>query len=540
MVRGFPQEVFAGAPRNLAGLYRQAMDHADAVMVVQDGRSLTYGEAFAQAGALAHALKTQFGVRAGTKVAVVMSNRIEWIISTLAITAIGGVAALVNSRGVADEMLRAIATAQCDLAIIDAERAAIIAGVLPDPEWPRIVVGDAPLREGKDADYAALTVPHAGIAFAPEDCDPDAGGIVLFTSGTTGFPKAALLSHGALAHSVAVACFMGLVQDARYEEETGEILPAERRSMITPAVILGPMFHLSGIMPIFRAISLGTTIHIMTKWNVDIAFDMVETVGMSRLSFVPAMLWDMLRSPRATPETLGKVAYMANGAAALNPTLLAEIRKRMPNCLLSNTYGQTETTAWTCSISGAAYLANPGSCGWPAPGIRLSVRRDDGTEAEVGEAGELWVSSPGLMTEYLGDPKSTAETLQKGWLASGDVAIIDEAGIVTIVDRKKNMVISGGENIYCAEVERVLADHPAVRDCIAYGLPDERLGERLAAHVVISPDATVGEDDIKAHCRDHLAIYKVPRVVVLSHEALPRTASGKVDRGKFLKQIKPA
>ena len=368
--------------------------------------------------------------------------------------------------------------------------------------------------------------------------NPEDGGIVLFTSGTTGFPKGALLSHGALAHSVSIAAFMGLVQDARYEEETGVVLPEGSRSMATPAVILGPMFHLSGIMPIFRAISLGTTIHIMTKWNVDIAFDMIETVGMSRLSFVPAMLWDMLRSPRATPEMLGKVAYMANGAAALNPSLLAEIRKRMPNCLLSNTYGQTETTAWTCSISGAAYLANPGSCGWAAPSVQVSIRRDDGSEADIGEAGELWVSSAGLMTEYLGDAKATAETLQGGWLASGDVAIIDKQGLVTIVDRKKNMVISGGENIYCAEVERVLADHPEVRDCIAYGLPDERLGERLAAHVVVAEGATVSEDDIKAHCRDHLAIYKVPRVVVIAHDPLPRTASGKVDRGTFLRHLK--
>ncbi|MBV1687881.1 AMP-binding protein [Novosphingobium sp. G106] len=364
---------------------------------------------------------------------------------------------------------------------------------------------------------------------------PEDGGIILFTSGTTGFPKGALLSHGALAHSVSIACFMGLVQDARYEEETGVVLPAERRSMATPAVILGPMFHLSGIMPIFRAISLGTTIHIMSKWNVDIAFDTIENVGMSRLSFVPAMLWDMLRSPRATPEMLGKVAYMANGAAALNPTLLEEIRARMPNCLLSNTYGQTETTAWTCSISGRAYLDNPASCGWAAPTIHASVRRDDGSEAAIGEAGELWVSSAGLMSEYVGDAKSTSETLQDGWLASGDVATVDAQGIFTIVDRKKNMIISGGENIYCAEVERVLADHPAVRDCIAYGESDVRLGERLVATVVVSPQATVTEDDIKAHCREHLAIYKVPRSVLLSADPLPRTASGKVDRGKFLK-----
>jgi acyl-CoA synthetase (AMP-forming)/AMP-acid ligase II len=259
---------------------------------------------------------------------------------------------------------------------------------------------------------------------------------------------------------------------------------------------------------------------------------------MSRLSFVPAMLWDMLRSPRATPELLGKVAYMANGAAALNPALLAEIRQRMPNCLLSNTYGQTETTAWTCSISGAAYLANPSSCGWPAPSIQVAIRRDDGSAVDIGEAGELWVSSAGLMTEYLGDIESTAETLQGGWLASGDVAIMDEGGIVTIVDRKKNMVISGGENIYCAEVERVLADHPQVRDCIAYGVPDERLGERLAAHIVVAENADVSEDAIKAHCRDHLAIYKVPRIVALSTDPLPRTASGKVDRGTFLRQMR--
>ena len=540
LVAGYPQQLFKGAARNLAGVYHQAMAFGDRLMVVQDDVRLTYGEAFAKAAALAETLRDRFGVTKGTKVAVVMGNRAEWIVSVLAITAVGGVAALVNSRGVAEEMLRAIATASCELAILDADRDNLITAEMPNPVWPRIVVGAplVPLRANKDADYTELTAPRPGVAFQPESMEPEAGGIVLFTSGTTGFPKAALLSHRALAHSVALACFMGLLQDVRYEEETGVVLPPERRSMATPAVILGPMFHLSGIMPIFRAISLGTTIHIMTKWNVDIAFDTIENVGMSRLSFVPAMLWDMLRSPRATPEMLGKVAYMANGAASLNPTLLAEIRKRMPNCLMSNTYGQTETTAWTCTISGSAYLANPASCGWPAPTVQVQIRRDDGSLADAGESGELWVSSPGLLTEYLGDPKATAETLVDGWLASGDVAIMDEAGIVTIVDRKKNMVISGGENIYCAEVERVLSDHPQVRDCIAYGRPDERLGEWLVATVVVTPDADVTEADIKAHCREHLAIYKVPRVVTVTYHPLPRTASGKVDRGKYLKQVR--
>jgi long-chain acyl-CoA synthetase len=524
-VAGSAQQVFAGAPRSLAGLYRQAMQFGDRTMIVQDELQLTYGEVFARAAALASALQTEFAVKRGTKVAVVMSNRAEWIVSVLAITAAGGIAALVNSRGVAEEMLRAIATAECDLSICDERCAELIGEGL---QGLRIVIG---------GDFEQLSTQIPGLAFTPEEMDSEDGGIVLFTSGTTGFPKAALLSHGALAHSVSIAAFMGTLQDLRYEQENGAALPEERRSMATPAVILGPMFHLSGIMPIFRAISLGTTIHIMSKWNVDIACDMIERVGMSRLSFVPAMLWDLLRSPRATPALLGKVAYMANGAAALNPALLAEIRARMPHCLLSNTYGQTETTAWTCSISGQPYLDKPGSCGWAAPSVQVQVRRDDGSATEVGEAGELWVSSAGLLSEYVGDPAATAEALQDGWLASGDVGFVDAQGIFTIVDRKKNMVISGGENIYCAEVERVLAEHPQVSDCIAYGLPDERLGERLAATVVIAVGETLTGDDVKSHCKAHLAIYKVPREVSVTTQPLPRTASGKVDRGSFLKHF---
>ncbi len=539
-VAGRKHEVFKGAPRNLAGIFRQGMAFGDRTMIVHEGTRFTYAEGFAQAAALAKALKEEFGVGIGTKVAVVTSNRPECIISTLAITSIGGIAALVNSRGVAEEMLRAISKVGCTLAILDAERDDIISAECPDPEWPRIVIGNPenPLRQGRDADFAALSVPQDGVEFEPMELAPEEGGIILYTSGTTGFPKGALLSHGALAHSITVACFMGTLQDVRYEEESGEKLPEDRRAMVTPAVILGPMFHLAGIMPILRAISLGTTIHIMGKWNTEVAFDMIEKVGMTRLAFVPAMLFDMFKSPRATPEMLANVRYMANGAAPLNLELVDEIRQRMPGCQLSNGYGQTEATAWSCGISGDIYLENPSSCGFAAPTARVVLRRDDGTEADIGEPGELWVSSAMLMNEYVGDPEATAETLQDGWLASGDIATVNEQGLFTIVDRKKNMVISGGENIYCAEVERVLGSHPAVREAIAYGKPDDRLGEILVATCVVEPGAQPTNEEVKAFCKEHLAIYKVPRQVDFRDDPLPRTASGKVDRGKFLKSVR--
>ncbi|MCB2059422.1 MAG: acyl--CoA ligase, partial [Novosphingobium sp.] len=512
-VAGHPRKVFKGAPRNLAGLYRLAEPFADRVLVVQDGTRITFAEGFARAASLAKHLREDFGVKEGTVVAVVTSNRWEWVIALLAITAAGGVAALVNSRGVAEEMLRAMDTVSCELAIIDAERADIIAAERPDPEWPRILIGtpQAPLREGRDADFAALSAPRPSVEFEPLELDSSAGAVILFTSGTTGFPKGALISHGAIAHSATLSRFMGALQDRRYEEETGETLPDDRRSMATPLVILGPMFHLGGLVPAFRAVSVGTTIHIMSKWNADIAFEMIETIGMSRLSFVPAMLWDMFRSPRATPETLGAICYMMNGAAPLNPELVAEIRKRMPNCLIATTYGQTEDTAWTTSNSGRTYIENPDTVGWACPTIDVAIRRDDGSEADVGEPGEVWVASACLMNEYYNNPEATREALRDGWLASGDIGVFDEKGLLRIVDRKKNMVISGGENIYCAEVERVLGDIPGVREAIAYGKPDERLGERLAATVVTESGAAMTDQEVKDHCKQHLAIYKVPR-----------------------------
>jgi len=540
LVFGRPQQVFKGAPRTLAAIYRQAARFAARPMIVQDGVELTFEGAFARAAALAEALRERYALRKGARVAIAAGNRPEWILSLIAVTSAGGVAALVNSRGAPEELGRAIAASGCQLAILDAERADLIAREQADPPWPRIVIGQAaaPLRPGRDADFAALTAARPGRTLAPVAVEPEDGALILFTSGATGYPKAALLSHGAVAHGAALSSFMGALQDLRYEQECGEALPPERRAMTSPAVILSPMFHLSGMLPVVRAIGVGATIHIMSKWNADIAFDMIETVGLSRLGFVPTMLWDMLNSPRAGEANLGRVQYMSNGGGPLNPSLVAEIRARMPRCLISNTYGQTENTAWVSSISGNPYLQNPDSCGWVCPTVQVSVRRDDGTEAQIGEPGEIWVSSAGVMTEYVGDAEGTAAALQERWCASGDIGALDEHGLLRIVDRKKNMVISGGENIYCAEVERVLFDHPAVRECIAYGAPDPRLGERLIATVVLKAGTQATEDELKAYCRQRLAIYKTPREVVLTREDLPRTASGKIDRGTFLRHVR--
>lgn len=540
MVGSRPRQVFKGLPRNLASLYRAAMQFPDRTMVVHGETSFTYAEGFARAAALAGHLRDDHGIGKGDVVALVMLNRAEWLISLMAVTSLGAVAALINARGVAEEMLRAMDLVDCKLAILEANKDAMIAAARPDAGWPRIVIGtpEKPLREGRDGDFAALTVPIKGVAFDPVEMPQEAGGVILFTSGTTGFPKGALLSQGAMCHSVSLACFMGRLQDIRYEQESGRTLPPDERCMSTPAVILGPMFHLGGIMPSLRAIFVGTTMIIPGKWNPEVAIDMIENIGMTRLSFVPAMVFDMFKSPRATPELLGRINNMANGAAPLDLEIVRQIKARMPNTLISNSYGQTEGAAWTTGISGNIYLEHPVSCGWPVPTVDVQLRRDDGTEADIGEPGNLWMRSAGVMEGYYNNPEATAEALQDGWLDTGDVATVNGLGIYTIVDRKKNMVISGGENIYCAEIERVVAQHEQVREVIAYGLPDSRLGEIVAVDCVVDEGADVDSEEIKAFCKQHLAIYKVPRIVNFRHEALPRTASGKVDRGTILRDAR--
>jgi acyl-CoA synthetase (AMP-forming)/AMP-acid ligase II len=528
-VFGRPQQVFKHKPRTLAQIYRRAMGFGSSPMVVQDELVLSYDEVFAQAAALARSLGRDYGVQRGTMVAMVMANRVEWLTSLIAITALGAVAVLVNSRGATEELTRAIVSTDCRLIIADAERAALLDASEQKLDLPRILIG---------ADFASLSRPIPGQTLEPIEMAPDEAAIVLFTSGTTGFPKGALLSQGAVCHAAMLSGFMGALQDLRYTEETGRPILPHRRSMTSPAVILGPLFHLGGLNPVIRAMTFGATVFIMGKWNADVALDMIESHGVSRLAFVPAMLGDILRSPRRGPANIGSLHFLVNSAAALNPAVVAEARAQLPDCLFVNTYGQTENTGWVTQISGRAYLENPTACGWTIPTVSVRVRRDDGSEAAPGEPGELWVRSACVMTGYFGDKRANAAALEDGWQATGDIGVFDEKGLLSIVDRKTNMVISGGENIYCAEVERVLAEHKGVREVIAFGEPDERLGERLVVTVVTDAGASFSEEDLKAYCKGRLAIYKTPRVVHLSQELLPRNATGKFDKRKVVEMYR--
>jgi acyl-CoA synthetase (AMP-forming)/AMP-acid ligase II len=529
---------FLHIPRTLTGIYARGREHGERRMLQTEQASYSYREIYALADRVAFALAHRFGVRRGDRIGMAMPAGLDWMVCFIAVHAVGACAVMINTRCAPDEMAHAIGLTGPTLLFADADRAAALRTVPAAAQWRMIVAdGGDTLRAGQDTDLAELLAEPAP-AWQPVERDPDDACIVLFTSGTTGRPKAVRLDDRAIAHMVGMAGMAGAMQDRRFELETGRKIPPERASAQCATIIAAPVFHCSGITPSLRGLYYGATLFVFAKWNAEVALDLMSREPVTRLGFVPTMLSDMLASPRVGPDNLGTVMVLSNGAAALDLKLVERMRAVAPDVMVTNTYGQTESVGWISSICGADYIAHPESIGYVLPTVEVRIVRDDGEDAAIGEHGEIRMRGLGMMRCYLGDDQATAETLAGGWLHTGDNGWIDAEGRLFLADRRKNMIISGGENVYCAEVERVLGEHPAVAEVIAYGEPDERFGERVAATVVPRSGATVDTDELRAFARTKLAGYKVPRNIAIRTTALPRTPTMKVDRGNFLRQLK--
>jgi long-chain acyl-CoA synthetase len=533
-IRGLPCEVYRNHPGTLTGIYEAARARGGDRLVDDAAGVCSYADVFRRADALAATLQDRFGFGHGARAAIALGSRMEWLAAFIAVTQIGGVAVLVNTRGSREELARAIALTRCDLVFADRERAQLLRE--RDSPFSMILVEAAGLaRSGLDLAFEeAASVEDR---FRPVEIRKEDGAMILFTSGTTGFPKGALVSHQAAAHSAITAGLTADLQDLRHQAETKRPLDPERPSRTSPAVVVGPMFHVGGVIPFLRNVYFGGPMVMMTKWNADLAFDLLERESPSRMWCVPTMLWDMLNSPRASDENLGRLMHLVSGAASLPPALGREVGGRLPGCMLWTSYGSTEAAGPVTTFGGREFVAHPEACGRPLPTVRIRIVGDDGLDVVPGERGEICVSGANVFTAYVDDPVATLEVFTGGWLRTGDVGFFDTAQRLHIVDRMKNMIISGGQNIYCAEVERVLDEHPAVSDAIAYGLPDARLGERLAATVVLKPDASATTQELQDHVRAHLAIYKIPREVRLTRDPLPRTSTGKHDRAAFKRAL---
>ena len=513
-VDGIAMRAFRHGPKTLPELYRMAAIFGPRDFVVHGEERLSFDAFLARAGAVATMLRGWLGDARGAHIGIAMRNRPEWMAAFVAVTSIGAVAVLVNSRGTGAEMADAVADTECRLVLCDSQRAA----ALRDSGRPLPPVIDIDARSpGRDA------------ALEPITADPDSDAVIMFTTGTSGMPKGARLSHRGLTQGIATTIFSRALVGARAMAGMDpEIVKA--LSALQPTVLNAfPLFHISGCASDFlNNLLVGGKVVILPKWDGEHALDLVQREGVTSLSGSPAMLWDMLRAHDGRRD-LSSLMGLGIGGQALPPPLFADIRAMFPNAGFGCGFGQTETAGTVCAASTADLIERPGTSGRVVPTAEVRIVDDEGKVLPVGEVGEIVIRGPMVARGYWNRPEESARVFRDGWVATGDVGRLDADDYLYVVDRKKDIIISGGENIACSEVEFAALAQPQVIDAAAYGLPDERMGERVVLAVAPAPGKTIDPATLRGALEGVLAKHKMPTEIRVM-QALPRNHMGKIDR----------
>ncbi len=527
-IGGVEHTVFRNLPTSLRDIYDQArQDHGGKDFLVFEDTRLTYSQAHDRAAALAHQLIHRYGVEKGDRVAIGMRNCPEWVIAFMAITSCGAISVSLNAWWSGEELEYGLKDSGARLVFLDRPRYERLADRLPalgvrsiGARW-----NDA-LPKGV-ADFDEVWQSAAGRPMPDVELTLDDDVTLFFTSGTTGFPKGAVSTHRGVLSALANWGFNAALRIATGTLEAPEEDPEFQPSLLMPL----PLFHVAGSHAcLLASFGVGRKVVMMHKWDPELGLDLIERERVTSFLGVPTMTWEMLESPSLPQRDLRSLRAVAGGGAPNPGGMVERLQERMPDQHWAIGWGMTETNAGGASNTDEGLVDRPDSCGRPSPIVELKVIDADGNELPPGEQGELVMKSAMNMRCYWRQPEATAETIRDGWLRTGDIAEIDEEGYVYIRDRQKDMVLRGGENIYCAEIERVVYQHPAVFEAAAFGVPDPRLGEELAVVVMPRPGADLDPEAVRAHVARHLARFKVPRYVWLQDEQLPRGATEKIDK----------
>lgn len=502
---------------------------------------------------IARTLQGRYGIGVGSRVGLAMRNLPDWIHCFLALARLGAIPVVLNSRAAGEELAAARDSIGVSLMLVDSrcgrELAVHVGGA------PVVVAVDLALsaadaaREQTGVDVAvraganrldellqqdAASASHDREPLLSPAVEPADPATILFTSGTTGRAKGAVLSQLGTCNSVWTNLYAGyrIAMDvaARYGISMQQLAAMSPQTSI---LLMFPFFHTSGLHTgLLSTLVRGGKVVLMRRWDASTALSLIESEKVTQFPCVPTMMWDLLKTPDLPRYKLDSLVSVSTGGQALQKGLLGEITKAFPRAVPGTGFGMTETTGAVAMSVGEEYLQRPGTAGRVLATTEVKVVREDGSIAASGEPGEICLRTASNMLEYWGDREETARAFDtEGFMRSGDIGYVDHEGFLYIVDRKKDMVISAGENIYCAEVERVLLAHPSLAEAATFGVPDGRLGERLVAVVV--PHASAGEvtaEHVREFVGEHLAAYKIPTEVRVQHEALLRNHLDKVDK----------
>lgn len=493
--------------RNLAAIIEGHPD--EAIALISRGRTTTYGELRAQVAGLRGGLRST-GIEPGDRVGIVAANNWYFVVSYLAVLGIGAVAVPINPASPAPEVQRELGSVGAS-AVIAGPAARATVDALDRGQLPRLAHVIA--SEGQAIDGALSLDDLVGSAPGPiaDRAEGDLA-VLVFTSGTAGSPKAAMLTHGSLL--------------ANLEQCQGH----PGRSQTAGEVALGvlPFFHIFGLNVVLGlTMRVGGTVLLVERFDPQSALEAVVNHGVAVISGAPTMWAAWAALPDAPPDSFAGVRLATSGAAKLDSIVRRQIRARF-GLDLTEGYGLTEASPVVSS--GIGLEAPDGSIGVPLPGVSVRLVDADGQDALVGDAGEIWVQGPNVFAGYWDDPTATALAFgHDGWLRTGDIAVVDDVGFLFLVDRAKDLIIVSGFNVYPAEVEEVIALHPAVVEVAVVGVPHPHSGEAVKAYVVVRPGVAVEEDQLIAHVEAHLARYKAPAKVMFVAE-IPHSATGKVLR----------
>jgi long-chain acyl-CoA synthetase len=536
-VGGVPTRLFVHTPPNIRGLFAMASARTDEFIVFEDER-WTMPDVLQHAARIGHALVEELGVRKGDRVGIAMRNYPEWITTFAAVTSVGAIAVPLNAWWVTDEIVYAVNDSGCRLIICDEERLELILAAEPGQVETQLVTVRCGEHDGAlrlddllpDGSPEQATMPEVEI-------DPDDDVTILYTSGTTGFPKGAVSTHRALLSSLMAFAARAAVTAAR----SGDASAGPTEATPNVAVMLCvPLFHVTGLVPVMLgAFASGAKLVMTYRWDPDRALELIEQERVTHFVGVPTMSWDLLEAPTFADRDTSSLLSVGGGGAPMPPELMKRIDENFSKGRPNLGYGMTETNAYGPQITGDDFLARPTSTGRTVPVMQVRVTDPEGNELGPNETGEIWFRGPNLIRGYWNKPEATADTIVDGWLRSGDIGRIDDEGWVYVSDRAKDMVLRGGENIYSAHVEAAIYEHPAVYEAAVYGIPDERLGEEVACHVMVKPGERLDADELRRFLGGRLAKFEIPAMITIVDEQLPRNASGKILKRQLRDTVAP-
>jgi long-chain acyl-CoA synthetase len=540
-VNGIDMTVWKNAPQTLRQILDMSQRHGDLEFLIYEDQRYTFREHYAIVATLAHRLTER--VAKGDRVAIAARNLPQWVMAFWASAAVGAIVTPLNAWWTKDELSYGLQDSGSSLLFVDEERLERIYELLNDlPDLATVVViGDperrAPLRPHPRVSIVTFEeflgdINHETLPDVELSTDDDA--TMLYTSGTTGHPKGAVGSHRNI-----ITNFMNLSFAAYRSALRAGATPGASASPSQTAGLLNvPFFHATGCYAVLvPSTAAGSKIVMMHHFDARRALEIIQRERISLIGGVPTIAMQIIDHPDFDKYDTSSVVSIAYGGAPAPPELVTRLRARFPLGQPSNGYGLTETSAALASNPGPDYVAKPSSCGRCYPINEVAVVPEDYEGDAPGEElargpdvlGELWVKGPNVIRGYWNKPEATAKAFtSSGWFRTGDIAKIDEDGFIFIVDRAKDMIIRGGENVYSVIVEAAIFEHPDVQDCAVVGVPHPTLGEEVAAVIVLRPGRVIEAEEISRHVAARLAKFEVPTKVYFRSTALPRNPQGKV------------